>query len=554
MLKNYIREGIQKSLKNIRNRFRLPEEDIPFEIEIPRIPQHGDYATNAPILLSHITGIEPVVLANAIKSEFDDVEGIIKDIVVAEKGFLNFFIKDQYFRSIIPSIIKNPEGFGRSSVYSGKRVQIEFVSANPTGPLHVGHGRCAVVGDTIARLIEAVGGSVVREYYINDVGSQMETLGKSLFLRYLESTGREVSIPEDYYRGEYIKNIADEFYRIYGDIYSTGGENDNLQIFIDFAKNRILENIKKDLEDFNIKFDIWFSESDLYSSGEVDRVIETMRKKGLIEIREGAHWFLSTRFGDEKDRVAIRRDGRKTYFASDMAYHMNKFNRGFNLIINIWGADHHGYVPRIMALCRALGKGDDVLRIVLVQFVRLLRGGRAVGMSTRAGKFITLREVMDEVGRDATRFFFLMRRSDSHLDFDIELAKKQSEDNPVYYVQYAHARIASILREAKERGISTIALENANLELLKEDEEINLLKKVCSYRELIEGAAISLEPHRITTYLIELSGLFHSFYNRYRVINEDPDITMARLILVTSIKVVLKNALELIGVSAPEKM
>lgn len=554
MLKKYIKRCIQKSLEKLGRRLHLPEGDIPFDVEIPKIPQHGDYATNAPILISRLTGMEPVIIGNTIKSDFDDSEGIIKDIVVSEKGFLNFFIKDQFFRSIITIIMKNPEGFWKSNAYAGKRVHVEFVSANPTGPLHVGHGRCAVVGDTVSRLIEAAGGDVTREYYINDVGTQMETLGKSLFMRYLEKAGRKVLMPDDYYRGEYIKEIADEFFSIYGDRYCDSSEDDNLQLFIEFAKNRIFENIKKDLADFNIKFDIWFSEKDLYTNGEVDRVIDILAKRGLIEVREGAHWFLSTQFGDEKDRVVIRRDGRKTYFASDMAYHLNKFNRGFDLIINIWGADHHGYIPRIMALCRALGRSDDAIKIILVQFVRLLREGKAVGMSTRAGEFVTLREVIDEVGSDATRFFFLMRRADSHLDFDIELAKKESEDNPVYYVQYAHARIGSILREAKERGISEINIKGANLELLNKDEEINLLKKICSYPEIVEGAAVSLEPHRITAYLIELSGLFHSYYNKYRVINEDAEITMARLALVATIKTVLKNALELIGVSAPEKM
>ena len=446
------------------------------------------------------------------------------------------------------------EGFGKGKIGEGRRVQIEFVSANPTGPLHVGHGRGAAIGDVLANVLEACNYRVFKEYYINDVGSQMNTLGKSVFLRYLHALGKEVEFPDYCYQGDYIAEIAGKAIKERKDAYLRCPQEESIQELASFGTNDILRGIQGDLDQFGVHFDGWFSEKELYREKKVPRAIEDMRETGLVYEEGGAVWLKTTQYGDEKDRVLVKADGETTYFASDVAYHKDKLDRGFDTLINIWGADHHGYIPRMKASMMAMGKDEAVLRIILVQLVSLMRDGKPVAMSTRAGEFTTLRDVVEEVGRDAARFFFLMRRPDSQLDFDLELAKRESAENPVYYVQYAHARICSIVREAINKGIVLPRFENVNVHLLKLPEELELLKYLSAYPEVIEASALSLEPHRIPFYLIELSSSLHSYYNKHRVISSEVELTMARLLLVGAIKGVIKSALDVLGISAPEKM
>jgi len=431
---------------------------------------------------------------------------------------------------------------------------VEFVSANPTGPLHIGHARGAVVGDVISNLLKTSGYKVAKEYYINDAGNQMNNLGKSVLLRYRELLGEKIDFPESCYRGEYIKDIAGKIIKDEGEKYLNTDELSAINYFTSIAGRVILEEIKADLKDFGVVFDEYFSEKELYKNDGVTKLLDKLQKKGFVYSDGETLWFKTTDFGDEKDRVVVRKNGEPTYFAADIAYHQNKFDRGFETVIDIWGADHHGYMPRMRAGIQALGHNKESLKIILVQLVNLLRGGVPAAMSTRSGEFVTLREVLDEVGRDAARYNFLMRRSDSHLDFDLEVAKKQSNENPVYYVQYAHARICSILKMAQERGIDMPAYIDTDLSLLNEPEEKSLIKMLVRYPETVHGAAKSLEPHRIPFYLNELAGVFHSYYNKNKVISEDNRLTAARLFLIMMIRIVLENALDILGVSAPQKM
>jgi arginyl-tRNA synthetase len=446
------------------------------------------------------------------------------------------------------------ERFGMPEIGGRKKVQVEFVSANPTGPLHIGHARGAVVGDVLANLLAAAGYAVSREYYINDAGNQMHNLGRSLWYRYLEQMGRAVEFPEGCYRGDYMKELASQVVARDGDAHLTSAEEAVVPVFTDFAAGAILEGIKQDLRAFGVTFDCYFSERDLYRDDGVGRLLTELQEKGFVYREEETLWFKTTAFGDDKDRVVVRANGEPTYFAADIAYHADKFRRGFDRVIDVWGADHHGYISRLYAGIQAMGHSPEDLRIILVQLVSLLRDGAPVAMSTRSGEFVTLREVVDEVGRDAARYNFMMRRSDSHLDFDLELAKKQSNENPVYYVQYAHARICSILRMAQERGCGAPADGEAALDRLTLPEEIDLIKAVMRFPEMIEGAVKTLEPHRLTFYLNDLAALFHSYYNRNKVLSDDSGMSEARLYLVESVRIVLSNTLKLLGVSTPERM
>ncbi|MEN6463641.1 MAG: arginine--tRNA ligase, partial [Syntrophaceae bacterium] len=444
------------------------------------------------------------------------------------------------------------EQFGKSEIGKGQKVQVEFVSANPTGPLHIGHARGAVTGDVIASILQEAGYSVFREYYVNNVGNQMNTLGMSVFLRCRELLGEKVEFPPEYYQGEYIAGLARELLEKHGKALL---ENpDYLAICREYASASIMEGIKEDLAALGVAFNDYFPESELYKNDGLQKVLRELQEKDFIYSDGKTLWFRTTKYGDEKDRVVVRENGEPTYFASDLAYHKKKYERGFEKIIDVWGADHHGYIPRMHAGIQAFGYKKESLRIVLVQLVNLLREGAPVAMSTRSGEFVTLREVVDEVGKDAARYNFLMRRSDSHLDFDLELAKKQSNENPVFYVQYAHARICSIMRTAAERDFAVPAFSEANLSRLTIPEEITLIKLLTRYPEMVEGSARSLEPHRFTFYLSELASVFHSYYNKHRVISEDAELSRARLFLAKSIGIVLKNALNLLGVTAPEKM
>jgi len=543
---------VRKALQDV---FGIAEDFEP-ELEIPSLAQHGDYATNAAMVLAKSLKKNPREIAEKLSEPITSLGANILDrLEIAGPGFINFFIEKEAFRRVLPMVFEQGENFGKTDVGKGRFVQVEFVSANPTGPLHVGHGRGAAVGDALARILEASGYRVHREYYINDVGKQMNILGRSLYLRYLELLGRQIEFPEDHYRGDYMKDLASDFLQEVGTKYLDIPEDEAVSVCSKYAAQKILDGIRKDLEDFRVTYDEWFSEEKLHREGMVESAIDQLRSRGFIYEQDGAVWFKSSLFGDEKDRVIIRSNGAKTYFAADIAYHWNKMQRGFDTIIDIWGADHHGYVPRIKAVVEALGFDPKKLNIILVQLVNLLRGGQPVAMSTRAGEFVTLREVMDEVGVDAARYMFLTRRSDSPLDFDLELAKAQSSENPVYYVQYAHARISSLFAVAAEREVK-LDVETAfkHLDRLEEPQEIQLTKILGEFPFVVKKSAECLEPHRIPYYLHELASTFHAYYNHHRILTDDDALTQARLALAGAIHIVLKNALKLIGLSAPDKM
>ena len=523
-------------------------------LEVPSRPEHGDFATNLAMILAKEEKKAPRQIAEILVRALGEGDGLCSRVEIAGPGFINFFLQRQCWYEILDEVMRQGGGFGRSTFGNGKRVQVEFVSANPTGPLHIGHGRGAATGDAVAAVLEAAGYQVQREYYINDAGNQVALLGRSIHLRLRELRGESIDFPEDGYRGDYIRDIARELLRERGDEIAALPEEEAVEACGNFGIAYVLRWIEGDLKEFGISFDNWYSERSLYERGLVEKELAKLKEHGLTYEKEGALWFRTTDYGDDKDRVLIRSEGTPTYFASDVAYHMEKFERGFEKVIDIWGADHHGYIPRMKAVLAGLGHAPDDLEVLLIQMVNLLRGGEPVTMGKRSGEFVTLRDVIDEVGRDACRFFFLMRRSDSQLDFDLELAKQQSTENPVFYVQYAHARICSINRNAKEQGVALPPVGEADFGPLDLPEELALAKMLSRYPETVEGAARQLEPHRIVFYLQELAALFHSYYNRQRVLVEDEALSKARLYLVNSVRIVLENALLLLGVSAPEQM
>ncbi len=523
-------------------------------LEVPNHSNHGDFATNAAMTMARAEKKAPRQIAQALIDALGDGDGLWDKVEIAGPGFINFFLSPRCWYGVLDDVARAGRDYGRSTLGNGKRVQVEFVSANPTGPLHIGHGRGAATGDAVAAVLEWAGYSVDREYYINDAGNQMDTLGRSLFLRYRESFGEAVDFPDNCYQGDYIRDIAREVAQRDGRRYLDVPEDQAVAFFARFGGERILAGIEEDLQSFGVYFNKWYSEQSLYDRGDVQRGIDLLKERKLTYEKDGALWFRTTDYGDDKDRVLVRSNGATTYFASDVAYHMEKFERGYDLAIDVWGADHHGYVPRMKAVLAGLGRNPEDLQIILVQLVNLLRGGNPVAMSTRSGEFVTLREVIDEVGRDACRFFFLMRRSDSQLDFDLDLAKQQSNDNPVYYVQYAHARVCSINRNAAEQGIVAPDLGKVDFDCLQLEEELALAKYLARFPETVAGAARDFAPHRVVFYLQELASQFHSYYNRHRVVSEDENVTRARLYLVNCIRTVLANALGLLGVSAPESM
>jgi len=530
----------------------------PIVLEVPKREGQGDFATTLALSLAKEEGRPPREIASDLVAMLQGRSPLIQKIEIAGPGYINFFLSKEHWYQTLLDIREKREAYGRSSIGAGKRVQIEFVSANPTGPLHVAHGRAAALGDALARLLQTVGYQVDREYYINDVGNQMTLLGRSTYLRYRELFGEKVTLPEESYRGGYIIEIAEEIKKSAGDRYLIGSEEEHLPFFVRTSYQTILGWIRRDLEQFGVHFDRWFPEEDLYRNQEVDASLAFLKSAGVLYEQDGALWVATTRYGDDKDRVVMRSNRQTTYFASDIAYHRNKFERGYDRLIDIWGADHHGYIARVKAAAAAMGYSPDRLDILIHQLVNLLREGKPVAMSKRSGDFVTLREVMDEVGVDATRFFFLMRRSDTSLDFDLELAKKASTENPVYYVQYAHARLCSILRVAAERGWRVEEeIQNAklgDLAVLDLPEEQALIKQLSLYPDLLQSAAQMLEPHRLTFYLQELAGMLHRYYFDHRVVTEDLPRTRARLVLMAAVQIVLKNALALLGVRAPERM
>jgi len=554
-MKNKIVKIMENALNLSRQKGMLPDFNLPYlEVEPPANREHGDYAANAAMIPASQIKQNPRKIAQMIQENIVDDEQIIEKTQIAGPGFINFFLKENVWHQALKNIDEQKDQYGRLDLGKGKKVQVEFVSANPTGPLHIGHARGAVVGDVIAGLLHTAGYDISREYYINDAGNQMNNLGKSVLFRYRELCGDKIAFPENCYQGDYIRDIARSLLKQEGDKYLRADEEASIRYFTAVAGKIILDGIKDDLKDFGVVFDEYFSEKELYKDDGVNQLLNDLRQKGFIYSDGETLWFKTTAFGDEKDRVVIRQNGDPTYFAADIAYHKNKYSRGFEMIIDIWGADHHGYMPRLWAGIQALGYDKKSLKIILVQLVNLLRDGVPAAMSTRSGEFVTLREVLDEVGRDAARYNFLMRRSDSHLDFDLELAKKQSNENPVFYVQYAYARICSIIRMAQERGIAIPDYSNIDPDLLKESEEKILIRTLVRYPEMISGAVNSLEPHRITFYLNDLAAVFHSYYNKNKVLSENAELTGARLFLVKIIKIVLQNSLTILGVSAPEKM
>ncbi len=534
------------------------DDSIPIVVEIPSRPEHGHFATNIAMSLASKKKMPPKKIAEQIVRNINDEEGIIQKVEIAGPGFINFWIKDIAWYKVLKEVLSKAEKYGSKDIGKGKKVMVEFVSANPTGPLHVGHARGAALGDTLSRIMEFMGYDVTREFYINDAGKQIRLLGESIYSRFRQFSDPDYPFPENGYHGEYIVELARKISE--EKELSSMDKEEAIGFCSERGKEIMLAQIKDDLDAFGVYFDTWFSEKSLYDSGLLDKALKELEEKGILYERDGALWIKTTLFGDDKDRVIRKKDGQFTYFASDIAYHMNKKERGFEQAINIWGADHHGYIPRLKAALMCQGFPEDWLKVLLIQLVKLWKGGKEIKMSKRAGEFITFRELMEEVGVDAMRFVFLTKSHDSTLDFDIDLVKRQDTENPVYYVQYAHARICSIFRKAEEKGISFTEPELEELQYLKLSEEIELIRAISEFPYVLEDIVTYLEPHRLTYYLTSLASIFHKYFNlgtnipENRVISDNIELTKARLALSEAVRTVIKNGLWLLGVSAPEKM
>ncbi len=509
----------------------------------------GDYATNLAMQLARHLKKKPVDIAQDIKEAFVLNPSYVSKLEIAGPGFLNFFASTDNLFSQLSDLLTQEKEFGRSVSQKGKRAQIEFVSANPTGPLTIGHGRGAVLGDTVARLLEAIGYEVTREYYFNNAGRQMRVLGESVRLRYLQELGEDISFPDDHYQGEYIRDIARDLIKEFGDSLKDQPES---TIFKDRAEASIFAEIKQTIKRLGFSFDVFYNERSLYDQGKIDEVVRELNKKGFIACRDHATWFLTSKLGFDQDRVFVKSTGEPTYRLPDTAYHVEKVKRGFDLIIDVFGADHIATYPDVLAAVKALGYKTEHIKVLIHQFVTLTENGEKVKMSTRKANFITLDELMDDVGVDVTRYFFLMRHMNAHLNFDLALARTQSDENPVFYIQYAHARICSILELATERGYTIEQV--ARLERLTAPEEQQLIKHLISFPQTVEASALNYEPHRVVTYLFELASLFHKFYTVCRVLSEDKELSVARLHLIKAVKIVIANGLDLLGISAPEHM
>ncbi|UAL47262.1 arginine--tRNA ligase [Sutcliffiella horikoshii] len=530
------------------------EEQIPAVVlETPKDKANGDYSTNMAMQLARIAKKAPRMIAEEIVKNFDQSKASIEKIDIAGPGFINFYMDNTYLTDLIPTILKAGSDYGRSNVGNGEKINVEFVSANPTGDLHLGHARGAAVGDSLCNVLDKAGYEVTREYYINDAGNQINNLALSVEARYFQALGQDKEMPEDGYHGKDIigigQAIADEF----GDRFVNESEEDRRSFFREYGLKYEMKKLQQDLEEFRVRFDVWYSETSLYNNGKIDEALTTLREQGHIYEEEGATWFRSTEFGDDKNRVLIKNDGSYTYLTPDIAYHQDKLKRGHDKLINIWGADHHGYIPRMKAAIEALGYGKDALEVEIIQLVHLFQNGEKMKMSKRTGKAVTMRDLMEEVGLDAVRYFFAMRSGDTHLDFDMDLAVSQSNENPVFYAQYAHARICSMLRQGEEQGLSLEG--NFALEHISSEKEIDLLKKLGEYPLAVAEAAEKRIPHRITNYTFELASALHSFYNAEKVLDADnQEKSRARLGLMKAVQITLQDALKLIGVSAPEKM
>ena len=582
-MKDQLQDLLKKCIQDLINEGLINEMPPKVRLDHTKDKSHGDYATNIALMLAKQAKTSPLELAKIIVNQLEDAS-FIKKTEIAGPGFINFFLSDASSTSIVSEIIELGEMYGKSEIGKGQSILLEYVSANPTGPLHVGHGRGAAYGATVSNLLRNIGFKVDNEYYVNDAGRQMDILTVSIFLRYLSLCGEQIRFPDNGYQGQYINDIADSIVVESGESFKQsadivfenickdgieGGDKeshidelivrakdllgDNFQTIFQVGIESILGGIKDDLADFGVRFEKWFSEQSLIDSGLSESCITRLKDSGHIYKKDGALWFKTTNYGDEKDRVVVRDNGNHTYFASDIAYHLEKLERGYDKIINVWGADHHGYIPRVKASIGALGHKPDKLEILLVQFANLYRGGQKVQMSTRSGSFVTLEDLRKEVGNDAARFFYILRKSEQHMDFDLDLAKSKTNENPVFYIQYAHARICSVFRQANEKGFKS-NLAEANLSLLTEEVEKNILRELSRYKGVIESAATQYEPHQLAYYLRDLATQFHSYYNACTFILEDQDLTQARLSLIHAAKQILRNGLSILGVGAPESM
>ncbi|NSL19063.1 arginine--tRNA ligase [Tatlockia micdadei] len=586
-MKQTVEQLLEQALDALKKSSTIPQDlDVEIKVERAKDKSHGDFATNLALLLAKPCRQAPRQIAELITKHLPASQAVER-IEIAGLGFINFFMRDEARSQVIAEVLKHGEHFGRSNLGQGQKVILEYVSANPTGPLHVGHGRGAAFGATLANVLAAAGFDVTSEYYVNDAGRQMNILAVSVWLRYLTLAGEEIIFPANGYRGDYVLDIAQLILEQYQREYvhpwvevqqglppdePQGGDKElyidamiarartligeaNFKLFHRHALEFVLDDIKEDLAEFGVHYDYWFSEQSLLDGGAIDKGIQALKEANHTYEKDGALWFRATDFGDEKDRVLMRANGHTTYFASDVAYHWNKYDRGFARVVDIFGADHHGYVTRVRAAVRALGHDDSALDVVLVQFAILYRGGERVQMSTRSGSFVTLRELREEVGNDAARFFYIMRKPEQHMDFDLDLAKSESSDNPVYYIQYAHARISSVLRQLHERGLSWDEAKGLeNIDLLAEPQEVALISLISRYPEVIEASAKACEPHQLAYYLRELATGLHSYYNAVQLLCEQELLRSARLCLLKAVRQVLRNGLQLIGVSTPESM
>jgi arginyl-tRNA synthetase len=554
-MKQTVTEILLQALMRAKEKGELKLDTQPaITLDTPREKSHGDFATTLAMTLAKPESKPPRKIAEIILSNIQDTDGIIAKTEIAGPGFINFFFRQDRWKKTLFDIDAEGSQYGLTNIGHGQKALVEFVSANPTGPLHVGHGRGAAVGDALANLLAATGYDVSREFYINDAGRQIRLLALSVYTRYQQALGRKLPFPEDGYHGTYIEEIAQGLIGLYDKKYLNVPFEECESLFGDYGKEAMLADIRTDLDAFGVRFDTWFSEASLLADESVQRSLDELKERGYLYEQDGALWLRSTAFGDDKDRVVVKQDKSYTYLATDIAYHRNKLGRGFTSLVNIWGADHHGYIPRVQAVIQAFGHPKDALHVLLVQLVAILRHGQPVPMSKRAGNFVTLRDVVQDVGSDAARYIFLTRRSDSHLDFDLDVAKEQSRENPVYYVQYAHARLASLFREAEIRKINIPKSDTVDVSLLDLEEEQNIIKALAKYPEMIEEAAASYEPHRITYYLQDLAGLLHNYYFKHRVITEDAARTGAKLFLMKQVKTVIQSALKILGVNAPERM
>ena len=582
-MKDQLQDLLNKCIQELISKGTLNEMPSKIRIDHTKDNSHGDYATNIALMLSKQAKMSPVELAKIIIDQFEQ-KSFIKKIEIAGPGFINFFMSQETSSSIVNEIIDQAALYGSSEIGHGKKVLLEYVSANPTGPLHVGHGRGAAYGATVSNLLRNAGFIVDNEYYVNDAGRQMDILTVSIYLRYLTICGESLRFPDNGYQGQYINDIAQVIYEasgqefhlksdlVFENVSKDGSEGGDKEIHIDQLIKRaksilgdrfkavfkvgiesILGGIKNDLAEFGVIFEKWFSEQSLIDSGLSEACISKLKDSKNLYEKDGALWFKTTNYGDEKDRVVVRDNGNHTYFASDIAYHLEKLERGYDKIINVWGADHHGYIPRVKASIEALGHDPNKLEILLVQFANLYRGGSKVQMSTRSGSFVTLEDLRAEVGNDAARFFYILRKSEQHMDFDLDLAKSKTNENPVYYIQYAHARICSVFKQADEKELE-LDVSQANLSLLTEEIEKDILRELSRFRSVLESSAIQYEPHQLAYYLRDLSNHFHSYYNACKFIVDDKNLTQSRLALINATQQILKNGLSILGVGAPESM